>query len=195
MWINAKIPQTVFVLLKVMKLQEASCFKYTKAIWFVASLESKEDKSDPTFLWFPQRGLWIFMETRMIILPMPVWLRHHWERKLNDLFFFNWSTVDLQCCTNLCCIEKWLSYTHIHILFPLWFILGDWMEFQVLYSNTLLFIHSKFNGLHLPSPNCQYIPPPHPALATTSLISVSVSLFLFCRLVHLCPLLDFQFHI
>ena len=142
-----------------MKLHEASCLKYTKAIWFVASLESKKDKSDPMFPWFPQRGLWIFMETRMIILPMLVWLRHHWERKLNDLFFFNWSTVDLQCCANLCCTAKWLSYTHLHILFPLWFTLGGWRQFPVLYSRTLLFTHSKRDGLHLPSPNSQCSPP------------------------------------
>ena len=126
-----------------MKLHEASCLKYTKAIWFVASLESKKDKSDPTFLWFPQRGLWIFTETRMVILPMLVWLRHPWETRLSD-FFFNWSTVDLQRCTNLCCTAKRLSYTCLHLLFPLWFTLGEWMQPPVLYSRTLLFIHSKW---------------------------------------------------
>ena len=30
--------------------------------------------------------------------------------------FFNWSIVDLQC-VNFCCTAKWLSYTHIYILF------------------------------------------------------------------------------
>ena len=51
-----------------------------------------------------------------------------------------------------------------------------------LYSRTLLFIHSKCNSLHLPTPNSQSIPlPPPPPLATTSLFSVSVNLFLFCR--------------
>ena len=34
-----------------------------------------------------------------------------------SFFFFYWSIVDLQCCVNLCCTGKWLSYTHIDILF------------------------------------------------------------------------------
>lgn len=45
---KCKILQIVFV--KGHELHEASCLKYTKAIWFVASLESKKDKPDPTFL-------------------------------------------------------------------------------------------------------------------------------------------------
>ena len=47
---------------------------------------------------------------------------------------FYWSTVDLQCCVNFCCIAKWLSYTYIHIYiysfsysFPFWFFTGYWM--------------------------------------------------------------------
>ena len=52
---------------------------------------------------------------------------------------------------------KWLS-THVHVTyithpfsycFPLWFIVGYWIRFPVLYSRTLLFIHSRYNSLHL----------------------------------------------
>ena len=47
------------------------------------------------------------------------------------LYFFNWSIVDLQRCANFCCTAKWLSYTHIYILFlysfPLRFIPGKWI--------------------------------------------------------------------
>ena len=54
--------------------------------------------------------------------------------------------------------------------------------FPVLYSRTSLFIHSKCNGVRRPTPNSQSIPLPSPqSLATTSLFSMSVSLFLFCR--------------
>ena len=46
-------------------------------------------------------------------------------------FFFYWSIVDLQCCANLCCTAKWLSYMHRDILFlysfPLCFITGYWI--------------------------------------------------------------------
>ena len=46
------------------------------------------------------------------------------------------------------------KYTHFFLYyFPLWSIRGDWIEFPVLYSRTLLFISSKCNGLHLLIPN------------------------------------------
>ena len=72
---------------------------------------------------------------------------------MSFFLFFNWSIVALQYCACLCCTEKWLSYIHIHLLFqysfPLWFIPGDWIQFPVLYSRTLAFIHSPCNSLSL----------------------------------------------
>ena len=50
---------------------------------------------------------------------------------------------------------------------------------------------SKCNSLHLLTLNSQSIPLPPPApLATTCLFSMSMSLLLFCKWVHLCPILD-----
>ena len=78
------------------------------------------------------------------------------------------------------------THTHIYIYsflysLPLQLIPGDWMYFPVLYSR-MLFIHSKCNSLHLITPNSQSISlPPPSSLATISLFSMSVSLFLFCR--------------
>ena len=43
--------------------------------------------------------------------------------------------------------------------FPLWFITGYWIQFPVLYSRTLLFIHLIHNSLHLLIPNSQSISP------------------------------------
>ena len=44
--------------------------------------------------------------------------------------FFTLNMIGLQCCVNLCCTAKWLSYTHIYIifyvLFHYWFITGYW---------------------------------------------------------------------
>ena len=81
------------------------------------------------------------------------------------------------------------THTHTHIFiftncFPSCSIPRDWKQFPVLYSRTSLLIHSRCNSLHLPTPNSLSIPllPPSP-LATTSL-------FLFCRQVHLCHILD-----
>ena len=61
----------------------------------------------------------------------------------------------------------------------------------VLYSRALLPIHSICNSMQLPAPNFQLIPlqSPYP-LTATSLFSVSESLFLLCRQVHLCHILD-----
>ena len=60
----------------------------------------------------------------------------------------------------------------------------------MLQSRTSLLIHSKFNSLHLLSPNLQSIPPsPTSHLATTNLFSMSVSLFLFCKEIYLCHIL------
>ena len=58
----------------------------------------------------------------------------------------------------------------------------DCVEFPVLYSRTSLLIHSQCSGLHLLTPNSPSTPlhPPSP-LATTSLLSMSERLFLFCR--------------
>ena len=85
---------------------------------------------------------------------------------------------------------------HIYTFFFSYYLLSysitsDWIQFSVLYSRTSLLIHFKCNNLHLPTPNSQSIPlPPCFHLATTSLFSVSMSLFLFCRQVHLCYTLD-----
>ena len=39
-------------------------------------------------------------------------------------FIFYWSIVDLHYCVNFCCTAKWLSYTHIYILFYILFHYG-----------------------------------------------------------------------
>ena len=64
--------------------------------------------------------------------------------------------------------------------FPLWLIIGYWIEFPLLYSRTLSFIHSIYKSLPLIIPNSNSIPPsPIYPLATTSLFPMSVILFLF----------------
>ena len=64
----------------------------------------------------------------------------------------------------------------------IWSVTRDWIEFPVRYSRTLLSVISKCSRLHLLIPNSQSIPlPPHSPSATTSLLSMSVTLFLFHR--------------
>ena len=49
----------------------------------------------------------------------------------------------------------------------------------MLYSRTLLFIHSKYNSLHLPTPDSRSVPPHPPGLLGnhTGLLSMSASPF------------------
>ena len=45
------------------------------------------------------------------------------------------------------------THTHTYIYIHTFYILfhhGDWLKFSVLYSRTLLCIHSKCNDLHIP---------------------------------------------
>ena len=64
-----------------------------------------------------------------------------------------WSIIDLQCYVAFCCTAKWFSYTYIyilfHIIFHCVFITGFWIQFPMLYSRPLLFIHPICTGLHL----------------------------------------------
>ena len=66
-------------------------------------------------------------------------------------FFLIWSMVCLRCHVHISCTTKWFSYSYILFLysFPLWFIIGYQIQFSVLYSMTLLFSCSIYNGLHL----------------------------------------------
>jgi len=85
----------------------------------------------------------------------------------------DWSDLthlaDSQYCVKFCCTAKWLHIysTVIHIYnffysFSLWSLTEYWIQFPVLYSRTLLFIQSRYNSLHLLTPNFQSIPPPAP---------------------------------
>ena len=79
-------------------------------------------------------------------------------------------------------------YLPIYILFKILFSIVVYHRIlniapcAVLYYRTLLFIHSICDSLYLLTLNSQFIPPPNPShLATTSLFSMFVSLFLFCK--------------
>jgi len=74
------------------------------------------------------------------------------------------------------------THTYIHSFlysFPLWFIPGDLIRFPVLYSRTLLCIHSKCKCLHLLTPKSQSISHPLLSHLAKNLFSMSISLFLF----------------
>ena len=106
-------------------------------------------------------------------------------------YFFYWNIVDLQYCANLCCTAKWLSYTHICIFFYLLFHYGSsqYLHYSswcyrlrpccLFITNVIVCIYQPYIPVHCLLP-----------LATTSLSSKAMSLFLFCRQVHLCHILD-----
>ena len=69
---------------------------------------------------------------------------------------------------------------------PSYSIQRDWIQFPMLYNRISLLNLSKCNSLHLLTLNS----PSPSSLATTSLLSMSVSLFPFCRQGDLCHILD-----
>ena len=119
---------------------------------------------------------------------MSIWKSSNfWSLSWRINHFYNvfyWSVVDLLCCVNFCCITV-IHYTHtfFFIFFSMMVyhgILNIW--FPVLYSRNFLFIHPIYNSLHLLTPNSQFIPSiPLSLLATTSVFSMSVNLFLLSR--------------
>ena len=107
------------------------------------------------------------------------------------LLKYSWLTI---FCL-ISAVQQSDSVMHICIIFsysfPLWFITGYWIEFPVLYSRILLFIHPTYNSLHLLISNFQSFPPPSTfLLVRTRLFSTSVNLFLFHKYVHWCCGLD-----
>ena len=114
----------------------------------------------------------------------------NWRGVVNQLYFLKiFIIVHLQCSVNFCYTARRASHTCVSTCFSSYYlpsrsIARDWTEFPGLYSRTLLRLHSKWNSLHPRTPYSPSIPLPH--LATPSLCSVSVGLFLFCRQVHLC---------
>ena len=118
------------------------------------------------------------------------------------LIYFYWSIVDLQC-VHLCCTAEWQfiylyvymyyicvcihththTHTHTQFLKNALFHRGQWIEFSVLYSGTLLFILSVYSSWHLPTPVSHSKPPPSSQPGQPQVCSPhkSVDLFLFHR--------------
>ena len=110
----------------------------------------------------------------------------------NDFYFFYYSW--LQCSVNLYSSPKWPSqaYAYIYVYIYIWWIpifffspyhascsiVSDQIQFPLLYRRISLLIHFKCNSLHLLIPDSQSITlPPSSLSATTSLFSMSISLF------------------
>ena len=108
------------------------------------------------------------------------------------LFLYFYYSVFTMVCHFLLYSKAIYIYTFFFLYYlPSWSTPRYWIYFPMLYNRTSLIIHSKCNSLHLPTPNSHSIPLPSCSpLATTSLFSMSGSLFLFCWQVHLCNILD-----
>ena len=105
----------------------------------------------------------------------------------NILFKYSWF---IELCSFLPFSE--VIQLYICIFFSYFFIMVYQRILNVVpcaIQWTLLFIHPVYTDLHLLIPNSQSFLP-HPSLATTSPFSMSMSLFLFPRYVHLCQILD-----
>ena len=78
------------------------------------------------------------------------------------------------------------SAIHIHIStlldsFSIKVIMDHLVEFPVLYSRSLLVIYFIYNSVYLSLPISQFVSSPVSPLGSTSLSSISVTLFLFWR--------------
>ena len=87
--------------------------------------------------------------------------------RANGTFLSFFLRVDVQCCAHVRCTAKQPSHTYIKTFFfsyslPSWSIPRDGIEFPVLYSRTLLLLHSQCHSLHLQTPNAPSSPRPPP---------------------------------
>ena len=109
---------------------------------------------------------------------------HRWEGTVRSCarWLFQWHRVSVQCgLVSFRGAAKWLSYSHIYIIFILFSIVVYYRVFNVapcpIYSRTLLLIHPICNSLYLLIPNSQPIlPHPRSLLVTTNLFSVCDSI-------------------
>ena len=116
-------------------------------------------------LMISSRVVWHFTEVKCHFTSMGIAIIMTYFCFFSNLFYSN--IADLQC-VNFCCSAKWFSYTYVCIhsfsySFPLWFIIGYWLEFPVLCSRNLLFIHPVYNRSWLLIPNFPSFPSPPPA--------------------------------
>ena len=109
-------------------------------------------------------------------------------------FFFVYLFVQVELTYNIVLIsavQRSDSVIHIYILFIFFSIMVYHKMLNMVpcaVGQDMLFSHSGHNSLHLLVPNSQ---PNLPfCWQSLSLFSRSVSLFLFCRQVHLCLILD-----
>ena len=136
--------------------------------WFLqASLPSQRisshlpDISLLVFIWrwhfWTHIGAWLARSNELLSEWGLPWISQPLFFLIYFTLFYS-RTVDLQCCINFCCTSKWLSYvcahihTHIYIFFFIFFSIiwkGYLIFFLMLYSRTLLFIHSICDSLHL----------------------------------------------
>ena len=101
---------------------------------------------------------------------------------------FYWNVVDFQFCV-VSCVQQSGSVICIHIFhiftflysFPIDAITEYWIEFPVQYSSYLFYISNVYMSILV----SQFICPSPCLVVTISLFSTSVTLFLFCRWVHL----------
>ena len=84
---------------------------------------------------------------------------------LGGIFYFlNWGVVNFQCCANTRYTTKWFSYAYLytHILFfniPLWFLIGYWIWFSVLYNGFLFVTYFIYSSVYMLIPNSFILSP------------------------------------
>ena len=133
-------------------------------------------------------------QTRNLMVPSCICEPLSHDRNSYIYLFKENFIVNLHCSLSFCCIATWPCHTHIYNLSYIIFhhVPSQVFGYSPLCSTAgtlcLPFLVQKFASLN---PKLLVPPPPSPSpLATTSLLSMSARLFLFCRLVHLCHILE-----
>ena len=104
----------------------------------------------------------------------------------NSLFVvFCFIMVDLHCCVNICCTAKWPSHTYTFFsphYPPSCSITSDLIWFPCAIQQDLIAYPLQMEYFTSTNSKLQVHPTPSPSpLATTSLFSKSMNLFLLCR--------------